>query len=152
MTFTVAYENIELWISFVVSYHLFVFFNYGNVSVGFWKSRVIQKSCQVNESNTCDFQNPILTFPTHSIFTLLSLKQSFSFESVIKASQSQINNCLSFQPIWKKYLSFVICGVSFYFILTISHDCKYLRGSVANNYPWCLRPYKKIINPLYENN
>ena len=30
-------------------------------------------------------------------------------------NQSQINNCLSLQPIWKKYLSFVICGASFLF-------------------------------------
>ena len=45
----------------------------GNVSMGFWKSRVIQKSCQVTSlwlvtwefCITCDFQIPILTFPTH---------------------------------------------------------------------------------------
>ena len=57
VTFTVTYENIELWkgylLSFVVSYSLFLFFNNANtvsaqnVSMGFWKSCVIQKSCQV---------------------------------------------------------------------------------------------------------
>ena len=41
MTFTVTYENIELWkgylLSFVVSYHLFVFFNNANtVSAEMW--------------------------------------------------------------------------------------------------------------------
>jgi hypothetical protein len=45
----------------------------------FWKSRVIQKSCQVTRLRlvtwqdfcvTCDFQNPILTFTTHSIYTM----------------------------------------------------------------------------------
>ena len=51
--------------------------------MGFWKSPVIQKSCQVTCLRlvtwdfciTCDFQNPILTFPTHSIFTGLKLTQ-----------------------------------------------------------------------------
>ena len=45
--------------------------------MGFWKSSVIQKSWQVTRLRlvtwdfciTCDFQNSILTFPTHSIYT-----------------------------------------------------------------------------------
>ena len=37
-------------------------------------------------------------------------------------NQSQINNCLSLQPIWKKYLSFVICGASFLFQVFFSFD------------------------------
>ena len=49
--------------------------------MGFWKSHVIKKSCQVTRLRfvtwdfciTCDFQNPILTFPTHSIYTLIPI-------------------------------------------------------------------------------
>ena len=50
---------------------------------------VIQKSCQVtrlrimtwNICITCDFQNPILTFPTHSIFTV-NLASKFKFTRI----------------------------------------------------------------------
>ena len=85
LSFTVIYEKIELLkghlLSFVVSYHLFVFFNNTNtVSAEKWvwgfgnhawyKSPV--KSRVEDFCIACDFQNPILTFPTHSIHTMLS--------------------------------------------------------------------------------
>ena len=59
--------------------------------MGFWKSCVIQKSCQVTPLRlvtrdfciTCDFQNPILTFRTHSIYTCQKLVKSLVFDIII---------------------------------------------------------------------
>ena len=62
----------------------------GNVSMGFWKSRVIKKSCQVTRLRlmpwdfcvTCDIQNPIhthisLTQYFNSIYTFFMILLSF---------------------------------------------------------------------------
>ena len=57
-------------------------------------SHVIQKSCQVTRLRlNCDFQNPILIFPTHSIFTLYRFRSNQFLRWAAHPPGQGIANC-----------------------------------------------------------
>ena len=75
----------RLLLPFVVSYCLFIFFNNIN-TVSAWYKSLVKSLLFDSWLETCEFQNPILTFPTHSIFTLFfsSLVMTLTFRMILK--------------------------------------------------------------------